>query len=80
MTDIEKKAREHADKVHGIKRRNSDDWEQSVADFLAGSQEGQREAFEAGCRWGMNNPGLPESDKDYCDRGLLFHLSRKEGE
>jgi hypothetical protein len=50
MTDIELlKAREYADKVHGIKRRNSDAWEQSVDDFLAGGEAqslNDREVYE----------------------------------
>lgn len=81
MTGIERKAREHADKVHGIRRRNSDDWEQSVADFLAGSQEGQREAFEAGSYWGENTTLNIRSDETYGDfrrRGYADYLSRKD--
>jgi hypothetical protein len=45
MTDIERKAREYAtDRGYG---RGTKDWHAAVEDFLAGSKEGQREAFEA---------------------------------
>jgi len=83
MTDIEKKAREYADKVHGIKRRNSDDWERSVEDFITGSQEGQREAFAAGVLWEMEHwDYLRNSGEDkhpFIEAGFRDYLSRKEG-
>jgi hypothetical protein len=79
MTDIERKAREYAtDRGYG---RGTKDWHAAVEDFLAGSKEGQREAFEAGRIEGYE---LCRADaKLAIERGIekfVASLSRKEGE